>query len=213
YRGKAFDVGRAFLPRLIRLLSLELREHQRALSAVGVTLRHDETLYHDGVCPLPDPAFDAFLSRLDAGDSAVSLPFSPDPASLSSAARRRPLVMAAGAAIDVRASKPLYLAFTFDATRDFLRILAQPGPEPSIETYAFDGQGMMLSNSRFPDQLRSVGLLPGDASLQTPRRLRICDPGRDLTLEAASAQIEIPANLQLTRMAQAATAGQDGHDF
>src|SRR5690606_39015202 len=207
------DVGRALLPRLTRLWSLELRDHRRALSAVGVTLRHDETLYHDGVCPLPGPAFDAFLSRVDAGGSAVSLPFSPDPASLSSIDGRSPLVVAAGAAIDVGTSKPLYLVFTLDASRDFLRILAQPGPEPSIETYAFDAEGLMLSNSRFPDQLRRVGLLPDDPRLQTPRRLRVCDPGTDLTLYDAGADRTTPAHLPLTRMAQAATAGKDGRDF
>lgn len=216
YRGQVFDVGKAFLPRLTRHLSLELREHQRALNALGVVLRHDEVIYRHGVQPLPDAAFDAFLSRLATDGSAISLPSSPDPASLSPSDDRNPLVIAAGASIDVGNSTPLYLVLTLDAGRDFLRILGQPGPESSFETYAFDAEGLMLSNSRFPDELRRAGLLPADARLQTPRRIRIADPGvgpaagRTATEAAESPRA---TDLPLTRMAQAATSGQDGHDF
>jgi nucleotide-binding universal stress UspA family protein len=212
YRGQVFGVGKAFLPRLSRRLSLELREHQRALHALGVVLRHDEVVYRNGVQPLPDAAFDALLARLATDGSAISLPSSPDPASLPPNDDRIPLVIAAAAAIDVGTSPPLHLVFTLDAGRDFLRILGQPGPEPSFETYAFDAEGLMLSNSRFPDELRRAGLLPEDARLQTPRRLRISDPGADRTGTEA-AQPATATELPLTRMAQAATAGQDGHDF
>lgn len=203
YRGQAFNVGKAFLPRLTRLLGLELREHQRALNALGVVLRHERDIYRTGTQPLRDAAFDAFLARLVTDGSAISLPLNPDPASLPPSDDRDPLVIAAGASIDVGAAAPLYLVFTLDAGRDFLRILGQPGPGPSVETYAFDAGGLMLSNSRFPDELRRIGLLPADARLQTPRRLRISDPGADLTA----------TDPPLTRMAQAATAGQDGRDF
>jgi nucleotide-binding universal stress UspA family protein len=212
YRGQVFDIGKAFLPRLTRLLGLELREHQRAASALGVMLRHDQVIYQNGVRPLADATFDAFLARLATAGSAISLPTSPDPASLSPSDDRNPLVIAAGATIDVGTTAPLSLVFTLDAGRDFLRILGQPGPDPSFETYAFDAEGLMLSNSRFPDELRRAGLLPADARLQTPRRLRISDPGADLTVTevARSARATDPP---LTRMAQAATAGQDGRDF
>jgi hypothetical protein len=102
---------------------------------------------------------------------------------------------------------------TLDAGRDFLRILGQPGPDPSIETYAFDADGLMLSNSRFPEELRRAGLLPDDRRLQTPRRLRISDPGTDLTSDGAGREFTRSPDLPLTRMAQSATAGEDGRDF
>jgi nucleotide-binding universal stress UspA family protein len=213
YRGKAFGIGKEFLPQLTRLLSLKLREHQRALGALGVMLRHDEVLYRNGVCPLADAAFESFLSRVTAEGSAISLPLAPDPASLSAGDESGPDVIAAGAAIDVGTSTPLSLVFSLDAGRDFLRILGQPGPEPSIETYAFDADGVMLSNSRFPDELRRAGLLPADRRLQTPRRLRISDPGIDLTVDDTHRESTRPLELPLTRMAQAATAGEDGRDF
>jgi hypothetical protein len=99
-----------------------------------------------------------------------------------------------------------YLVFALDARRDFLRILAQPLPGPTAETYAFDARGMMLSNSRFPEQLRRLGLLPAEPGVQTALRLRVCDPGCDPHPAAGEA-------LPLTRMAAAATAGEDGCDW
>jgi nucleotide-binding universal stress UspA family protein len=213
YRGKAFGVGKEFLPKLTRLLSLKLREHQRALSAVGVMLRHDEVLYSHGVGPLADRGFAAFLARLEADGSAISLPLAPDLSSHSADEDSIPDVIAAGAAIDVGTSTPLALVLTLDAGRDFLRILGQPGPDPSIETYAFDADGLMLSNSRFPEELRRAGLLPDDRRLQTPRRLRISDPGTDLTSDGAGREFTRSPDLPLTRMAQSATAGEDGRDF
>jgi hypothetical protein len=213
YRGKAFGVGKEFLPRLTRLLSLKLREHQRALSALGVMLRHDEVLYRNGAWPLADTAFESFLARLRAEGSAISLPLAPDPSALSEHDESSSDVIAAGAAIDLGTATPLSLVFTLDAGRDFLRILGQPGPDPSIETYAFDADGLMLSNSRFPDELRRAGLLPADHRLQTPRRLRVSDPGTDLTVHDAGQGFIRSPELPLTRMAQAATAGEDGRDF
>jgi hypothetical protein len=67
----------------------------------------------------------------------------------------------------------------------------------------------MLSNSRFPEQLRRIGLLPAEPGIQTVRRLRLCDPGCNLLMGPVASQGRKP----LTRMAAAATAGEDGHDW
>ena len=81
YRGKAFGVGKEFLPQLTRLLSLKLREHQRALSALGVLLRHDElVLYRNGVWPLADAAFATFLAALPWSSLRSALGGAPSPA-------------------------------------------------------------------------------------------------------------------------------------
>ncbi len=73
----------------------------------------------------------------------------------------------------------------------------------SMETYAFDKRGFLLSNSRFDDQLRDIGLL--DENLVSLLNVRIADPGGDLT---AGHQPELSRNEQpLTLMAQAATRG------
>ena len=43
---------------------------------------------------------------------------------------------------------------------DFTQILSIARAGGTGETYAFDGQGVMLSQSRFDDQLKHIGLLP-----------------------------------------------------
>ena len=118
------------------------------------------------------------------------------------------LVIDAAATIPLPGNDRARLSFVLDARRAFLRILDEPGPDPTAETYAFDRDGMMLSNSRFSHQLRHVGLLPVDPRVQTPRRLKICDPGGNL-LDGFTRPKECP----LTRMARDATAGHDGSDW
>lgn len=196
-----------FLAKIRRLLTLELGEHLRALGAIGVEVTSgDRTLVRLGLDARRDAAHADFMATLRARDGAVSVPLEATVAE-PGAGQETAYVVLAGARVPTL--DDAHLVFTFDARRDFLRILAQPGPTPSTETYAFDAQGWMLSNSRFPGQLRRVGLLPQDARVQTPRRLRICDPGGNLLAGEGS----IAAALPLTRMAAAATLGQDGSDW
>lgn len=75
----------------------------------------------------------------------------------------------------------------------------------SMEAYAFDSKGMLLSNSRFDEELRDIGLLePGLASLLN---IQVVDPGGDLT---AGYKPALKRNDQpLTFMAQAASRRLD----
>ncbi len=77
----------------------------------------------------------------------------------------------------------------------------------SGETYAFDRSGLMLSNSRFHDQLRDVGLLPSDEN--APLHIMLRDPGRNL-LNTPYQQTDSPAEWPLTEMAAKATSGKSG---
>lgn len=182
-----------FAERTRALLDLELREHQHALGALGVALLTDSgPLVFHGLRTEDDAGQRAFLDRVLADGARVSLPLEPaDPSG--------PLVLEVGARVDLPGLSPAVLLFVLDANRDFLRILAQPGPTPSTETYAFDGHGVMLSNSRFPSQLRRMGLLPREPGAQTARRLRLCEPGG-------------APDAPLTRMAADAILGHDGED-
>ena len=173
-------------------LELELREHQRALGALGVALEFEGApIFREGLGARDDHARAAFLERVIHDGAAISLPLHPQ-----DDAGHHACVMLVGARVEGPNACGA-LVFTLDARRDFLRILAQPGPTASTETYAFDAEGLMLSNSRFPDQLRRLGLLPADAGEQTPRRLLIVEPERHA----------------LTRMAADAVLGHDGHDL
>ena len=93
---------------------------------------------------------------------------------------------------------------------DFTRLLGVARMGQSDETYAFDAQGVMVSHSRFDEQLRHLGLLPEDPALASQLRLEIRDPGGDLTrgFEPAIERRQQP----LTRMAASAVSGQSGVD-
>lgn len=181
-----------------RRLDLELAEHEHALGAIGIELRvGTQPILQSGVHAAADAARDRFFARVEARGGATSVPLEAADASRFD----RPVLLTA-AHVDVPGTPGAVLCFTLDARRDFLRILAQPGPTPSTETYAFDAEGLMLSNSRFPDQLRRMGLLSEDPGAQTARRLRVCEPHPD-----ASA-----ARGPLTHMAAHAVQGDDGAD-
>lgn len=192
-------------------LSLELREHLHATKAAGIEIWLDvpDPLDEDASDVTPrralsigqeanrSPDWDAWMAAVARDGAAVSLPMR--------AGDGHPPVVVAGARVPRTSGRSAVLALTFDARRGFLRILAQPGPTPSAETYAFDERGVMLSDSRFADQLRRVGLLP--AAGQTLGQLRVCDPGTRFLDAAASVDLE---SWPLTHMAAAAVAGHDG---
>ncbi|MCB9592855.1 MAG: universal stress protein [Sandaracinaceae bacterium] len=187
-------------------LVLELGEHLRAARAVGVEVWFDDTrspkepILSLGVGARSGSERDGWIDEAMRDGAAVSLPID------SAASDEAPIVLAV-ARIPLSNGVSAALAFAFDARRGFLRILAQPGPASSAETYAFDGRGVMLSSSRFPEQLRSAGLLAPAA--RTSRRMRLCDPGVSLLDSRRPASTKA---WPLTRMAASATAGHDGVD-
>ncbi len=88
---------------------------------------------------------------------------------------------------------------------DFTRILGIARAGESGETYAFDKDGVLLSQSRFDEQLKQIGLITDDADTHSILNLQIRDPEVDMTLgkRPKKRRSEQP----LTRMAQDATAG------
>jgi eukaryotic-like serine/threonine-protein kinase len=92
--------------------------------------------------------------------------------------------------------------------QEFVPILNIARPGSTGETYAFDDTGLLISQSRFEDSLREVGLLTEDADSILNLSLR--DPGVDLTTGARAA---VPRSEQpLTHMAASAVAGESGVD-
>ncbi|MZH02676.1 MAG: PAS domain S-box protein [Nitrospinae bacterium] len=73
------------------------------------------------------------------------------------------------------------LAFRLRPEKDFSHILSISRYGESGETYAFNKEGTLISNSRFDEQLVSAGLLQKD----TPSifNIQIRDPGRNLTIK------------------------------
>lgn len=89
---------------------------------------------------------------------------------------------------------------------EFTRILETARIGKTGETYAFDRNGLMVSNSRFDEQLRSIGLLTerDDSTLN----LSLKDPGVDLTAGVRASQSR--AELPLIKPVAEALAGKDG---
>jgi signal transduction histidine kinase len=101
------------------------------------------------------------------------------------------------------------LVLRLDPRRDFTRAAQLGRLDSTGETYAFDRQGRLLTESRFEDQLRAAGLIPEDAD--SILNLEIRDPGGNTVLGFTPA---IPRSQQpFTRSAQSAIQGHSGLDM
>ena len=94
--------------------------------------------------------------------------------------------------------------------KDFTRILATARAGQSGETYAFSRTGLLLSASRFDDDLKRLGLIPDTPEAQAIVTLELRDPQVDLTLGKPSPRRR--AEQPLTRPVAEAVAGRDGVD-
>ncbi len=102
------------------------------------------------------------------------------------------------------------LVFRVPASGGFSEILQVARMGQSGETYAFDEDGRMLSESRFAEELVGLGVLPRDAGERKLARIEIRDPGGNL-VEGHVPELPLRAR-PLTRMAADAVAGGSGSD-
>jgi len=100
------------------------------------------------------------------------------------------------------------VAIKINLKRDFTRITQLSRIGQTGETYAFDEQGTLISESRFDDQLRRIGLVGTNS--RGIGSIRIADPGGNL-LEGYMPTVEAD-QLPLTLMASRATKGLSGYD-
>jgi serine/threonine-protein kinase len=100
------------------------------------------------------------------------------------------------------------LSLLFDPLDRFTELLSVARTGQTGETYAFDRQGILLSQSRFETQLRSAGLLDSDKKIVSPLNIEVRDPGIDLTQGGFAS---LPRSRQpLTLMADQASRGATG---
>ncbi len=101
------------------------------------------------------------------------------------------------------------LTLRLDPAQDFTAILQRGRVGESGETYAFDGEGRFITESRFDDQLRAIGLL--DTDQYAILNLSVVDPGVNLVAGEDGA---LPVDERpLTRMASEAIDMRDGVDL
>lgn len=100
--------------------------------------------------------------------------------------------------------------FSIDPAREFARILTVARTGESGETYAFDARGLLVSPSRFDDQLRELGLLPDDPNVHSILNIQVRDPGGNLA-EGFEPTTPLKAR-PLTIAAASAAAGEQSVD-
>ncbi len=95
-----------------------------------------------------------------------------------------------------------------DPATEFRPIITAGRPGQTGETYFINGEGTMLSGSRFDTALRRVGLLPRDTTIGSSLVLRVGDPGGDL-LRGYDPGTP-PSAWPLTLPGQSAARGEEG---
>ena len=100
------------------------------------------------------------------------------------------------------------LAIRLDPKRNFSRIVKLGRIGQTGETYAFDKKAVLISESRFDNQLKIIGMVKPDGKGITA--ISITDPGGDLT--KGYLPVDKNSESPLTFMAAKATAGYAGYN-
>jgi tRNA A-37 threonylcarbamoyl transferase component Bud32 len=103
------------------------------------------------------------------------------------------------------------LALIINPDKEFSRILSVARSGESGETYAFDQTGLMISHSRFDEQLKQLGLLD-PTNTTSALNLRLHDPGGDLTQGYKPPAEDEAYPKPLTRLVASAVDGENEVD-
>lgn len=155
----------------------------------------------------------AFIDKALDGVGSVSAPYPSVSALRQSDGLRRtgiPTMIVSAPVRDENFQVVASLGLRIRPERDFTQLLQLGRINESGETYAFDKNGLMLSNSRFDDQLILLGILPDQPGAQSILTVLVRDPGGDLTsgFRPTVRRSEMP----LTAVVEAAAAGKGGVD-
>ena len=124
-----------------------------------------------------------------------------------------PTMFAAAPVRDKDGKAVAALAFRIRPDDDFSRILHTAGSGVTGDTYAFDRNGLMLSRSRFDDDIKELGLLADEATVQSALTLELRDPGADLTAgeRPRSRRKQMPFTKPVTSAPDGPGADVDGY--
>jgi len=130
------------------------------------------------------PAFTSIFNRVYDGQSTVTPPFASLLPIEDEQGRRRtgvPVMFVMSPIVDENLQVVAVLGLKIRPEREFTRILQLGRLGESGETYAFNHEGLMLSNSRFDHDLILLGLLPDRENTSSILDLLVRDPGGDMT--------------------------------
>lgn len=154
-----------------------------------------------------------FLKKVIDGSATVSVPF-PSVVMMKTASGQKrsgePTMYVAAPLRDINFEVVGTLAFQIRPEEKFTEILQIARIGESGETYAFDQNGLMVSNSRFDNDLILLGLLPDQEYARSILNVLVRDPGGDVT-EGFRSKVR-RSKLPLTKMAASAVGGLSGCD-
>lgn len=159
------------------------------------------------------PEFSTFVRQAIEGETVVCAPFRSVVMIRDAAGRMRlgePTMFVCAPIRDESFQVVATLALQIEPDREFTRILQLGRIGKSGETYAFNAESRMVSNSRFDEDLILLGLLPDEDDSRSILNLLIRDPQGDVT--AGYRPKVRRAKLPLTRMADDAIAGNSNID-
>jgi len=159
------------------------------------------------------PQFESFLQRTLQGETVVCPPFGSVVPLKDASGRKRtgvPTMFVSAPIRDENFQVVAALALRIAPEEKFTQILQLGRIGNSGETYAFDKSGLLVSNSRFDNDLILLGLLPDAPEARSILSIQLRDPQGDMT--AGHRPKVRRAELPLTRMAEDAIAGNAGVD-
>jgi hypothetical protein len=154
-----------------------------------------------------------FFAQVTRGQSAVSKPFL-SPLILADAKgelrANLPCMYVAAPVRDAAGQPVAALGLRIRPEDQFTGILQVARSGESGETYAFDRQGLLLSQSRFDDDLRHIGLLVDQPDSRSILTVELRDPGVNM-VEGERPRVR-RADQQHTHMVTQAVQGTSGHN-
>ncbi|NOX54653.1 MAG: serine/threonine protein kinase [Planctomycetes bacterium] len=157
--------------------------------------------------------YESFLERVLNGASVVSVPFPSAVMMKDDSGELRtgvPTMYACAPIRDTNFRVVGALALQLRPEREFTEILQLGRIGESGETYAFNREGVMVSNSRFDEDLILLGILPDQPHVRSILNVMIRDPGGDMT--AGYRPTRRRSEMSLTRMAASGVTGESGVD-
>lgn len=160
------------------------------------------------------PQYEEYAARVLDGTPAVSPPFPSIVMLKDKSGRLRsgtPTMFAAAPIRDENLQVVAVLAMRIRPEQEFTNILQLGRVGSSGETFAFNKAGILVSNSRFDEELILLGLLPDTEESQSILNVSLRDPGGDMT--AGFRPKVRRSELPLCKPIAAAIAGEDGVDI
>lgn len=124
----------------------------------------------------------------------------------SASGQKSPTMFFAAPIVDEKGAVLAAVTLRINPYHDYIRLIQVGRVAKSGETYVFDQDGLLISESRFDQQLRRIGLIqPGELGILN---IHISDPGGNMLQGYQPSQplVERP----LTLMAKKAVAGKSG---